>query len=127
MRSKKDIITFLVIVGIIFLISLIVYLNHRAYTINVNGKEYRCNIRIKNESRKENEEYFIGISKDEAGSIEEALEKCKQDEVIIYSSTGELEEYQEKRTNCEFKDEDEESYNFYPETIYSYKECIEVK
>lgn len=47
--------------------------------------------------------------------MEEALEKCKQDEVVIYSSTGELEEYQEKRTYCEFKDEDEESYNFYPE------------
>ena len=125
MRNKKDIITVLVIV--VFLISLIVYLNHRAYTINVNGKEYRCNIRIKNESRKENEEYFIGISKNEVGSMEEALEKCKQDEVVIYSSTGELEEYQEKRTYCEFKDEDEESYNFYPGTIYSYKECIEVK
>ena len=76
--------------------------------------------------KRDNEEYFIGLSKEDYSSLEEAMEGCKEDPVAIYSDNGELEEYQEAITKCEYRNDDEESYYFYQEDVYTYKECREV-
>ncbi len=99
----------------------------KKYEITVNGKKYACTKREKLTHKNDDMETYVGISKEKYNSLDEAMEACKQDEVIVYSSTGELEEYQEAMTKCEYKDEDSETYHFYQDDVYSYKDCQEIK
>lgn len=111
----------------IILLALLIWvliINNRKYRIAYGGNEYSCAVRSK---VVKDGETFLGFSKEKYNSKEEALEACKQKEVVILSKDGTLEEYQDARNICLFKNEDEENYYFYPQDVYSYTNCIKVK
>ena len=104
--GKKGLpVSVIVVALIVIVVAIFLIINlKKGYKINVNGKEYICTIREKFDES----EPVLGYSKEKYSSVEEAREGCKQDEIIIYNDSGELEEYQEKRKDCTFKEEDDE-------------------
>ena len=112
---------FVIVIVVIVTIVLLIINREKEYKIIVDGKEYICT------SKEKYDASTLGFSKMQYHSIDEAMDVCKQNEIIIYSANGELEEYQEKRTKCDYKNEDDEQYYLSLEGSNNYKNCKEVK
>ena len=101
---------------------------NKTYNITYNDIKYLCTSIVRPSSSNDRfAETFIGLSKENHSSKENALDACNREKpLLIYNEYGKMTEYCPEHHTCSFDHETEDTY-YFKQDSYCYSDCNIVK